>query len=285
MDWFRHYHGCVFNPKWRTVARRTGATLERVAFVWSSLLEHASSQQGEERGSVATWDPEIVADHLMCDVTQLKAIYIEMVEVGSIVQDRLEGWPRRQFTSDSSAERVRRHRAAKRLNGQDTDPGVTPCNVTSAFGNAPEQSRTDSEQIRTDSESEHSTSSPAESHDSHARAHEAAAPPGDDDAVTELIARVGPSGASPAQVRGMVRAWDACIPPPHVRRLIGEALMDTEVRKPIAWVNRRVGLVAADMAPRTTAPPEEETILDRANRMLAERAARRAAEEENRVIN
>ena len=52
----------------------------------------------------------------------------------------LRNWGKRQYASDSSTARVKRHREAKKMAGE------TPCNDVKRFCNAPEQNRT--EQIK-----------------------------------------------------------------------------------------------------------------------------------------
>jgi hypothetical protein len=66
-----------------------------------------------------------------------KAVFIESGFIDS--ENNILNWDKRQFVSDSSAERVKRHREKKK---QDD---VTQCNVTVT---PPEQNRTDTEQIQ-----------------------------------------------------------------------------------------------------------------------------------------
>lgn len=109
MDWFRHYHGCAFDPKWRTIARRTGQTIERVTFVWDTLMEYASGNN-RDRGSVHGWSAEIVADHLMCEVQAIERVRDEIERMGCIEDGRLAAWERRQPADPTAAERMRRYR-------------------------------------------------------------------------------------------------------------------------------------------------------------------------------
>jgi len=107
VNWFRHYTSSSFDPKFRTAARRASSTIERVAFVFWALCERAS-----EDGSgaiIKAFDPEPLADHLGCNVTDVTAI---VTALRGLVHDGevLTAWSTRQYVSDSSADRVKRWR-------------------------------------------------------------------------------------------------------------------------------------------------------------------------------
>lgn len=123
MDWFRHYHGCSTDPKWRTVARRTGQSIERVVWVWDNLMEYASDNE-DDRGSVEGWDAEVAADHLMCEVDAIEKIRAEFDRLGVVFEGRLSAWERRQPADPTAAERMRRYRERKRTQANE-EPAVT----------------------------------------------------------------------------------------------------------------------------------------------------------------
>lgn len=123
-DWFRSWHGAPTDPKWRTVARRAGVRPGDVAAVAWVLFDRAS--QAPDRGSIAGYDAEVIADALGYEPDEVQAIISAMEGKGVIVNGRLAAWdkyqPKREREQDDSADRVREHRAKKRH--------VTPCNAS-----------------------------------------------------------------------------------------------------------------------------------------------------------
>lgn len=107
MKWFRHYHGCLTDPKFGSIARRTGQTRERVLFVWLSILESAS--EADNRGEVTT-DIYAVADVLNCDEECIDAIWQEFEARGMIENGRVSKWNERNPDRDDSAARMRKKR-------------------------------------------------------------------------------------------------------------------------------------------------------------------------------
>lgn len=59
MEWFRWYHGCISDPKFSVIARKSGSQKPVVIAVWAALLEHAS--QSADRGSIGDVDQEFIA--------------------------------------------------------------------------------------------------------------------------------------------------------------------------------------------------------------------------------
>lgn len=120
MDWFRHYHGCAFDPKWRTVARRARSSIAVVVFTWDTLME-AASANGDDRGSINGWSVDVVADHLMCDAEEIQRVLDELVALGVIeAGGRLRSWDKRQPSDPTAADRMRRYRA--RMKAARNDP-------------------------------------------------------------------------------------------------------------------------------------------------------------------
>jgi hypothetical protein len=114
MDWFRCYHGAPMDPKWRVVARRVGIRPGDVAAIWSALMDCAS--QAEDRGSVAGFDAEVVAEAFGYPVEDVRNTYETLRNMGVVTPGfRLVSWERRQPKSaGTSTDRVRRHRAKKK---------------------------------------------------------------------------------------------------------------------------------------------------------------------------
>lgn len=107
MQWLRLYHDTPNDPKWRVVAVRSGQPVGNVLAVWMQMLVCAS--EAEERGTLEGWDDETVAAVLgypPAVVTVIRACMQGLVLNGL----RLTGWDKRQRASDTSAERVQRHR-------------------------------------------------------------------------------------------------------------------------------------------------------------------------------
>lgn len=127
VDWFRSWHGAPTDPKWRTVARRANCRPGDVAAVVWYLLDRAS--QADERGSIAGYDAEVIADALGYEPEVVAAIIAAMEDKNALSDDRFVGWEKYQpKRDDGSAERGRAFRERKR-----TQP------------NAPEKSREDTE--------------------------------------------------------------------------------------------------------------------------------------------
>lgn len=136
MKWFRHYHGCLTDPKFGSIARKTGQTRERAVFVWLSILESAS--EAEERGTVTT-DIEAIADTLNCDDGDVEAIWQQFAERGMIADGRVSKWDERNPARDDSAARQR----AKRE--RDADVTRTPRDSDAHVTRLDTESDTDTE--------------------------------------------------------------------------------------------------------------------------------------------
>lgn len=135
MDWFRWHHGTVTDPKFGLIAKRAGVPLPAVIAVWAYLLEAAS--MAERRGDFGTIDTEALDCMFALDDGKTAAIIDSMRARGMIAETQLCAWERRQpkrEREDSSADRVRAHRAAKKAAeaaaGNDTEGDVTPSNAT-----------------------------------------------------------------------------------------------------------------------------------------------------------
>jgi len=112
--WFRHYAGMMSDPKFGGVARRCSnvAGTQRVSradvlFVWGCILESAAERNSAE----FDWDADAIGDLLCCDTQLVQRVHDELEQSGLIEKGRICKWNDRQFTSDSSTERSRKHRA------------------------------------------------------------------------------------------------------------------------------------------------------------------------------
>lgn len=148
--WFRHYAGMMSDPKFGGVARFCKRSRAEVLFVWGCLLESAS----EYDSAVYSWDADAIAEMLAIETDQAQAIHDALEAKGLIASGKICSWDRRQFKSDDSAERVRKHRASKKSvsnqhnndtvtigNGDVTPPETeTETERSTSVANAPEVS-------------------------------------------------------------------------------------------------------------------------------------------------
>lgn len=144
MNWLRLWHEMPTDPKWRTIARRSGQSISTVIAVYNFLLVNASANS-DERGTLKNWTNEDVASSLDISEEDVAAVCREMQ--GRVLEgDKLAGWENRQpKREDDSSERVKKHRQQKPNPSNDPKRSVTQCNAQETDRNAPEeiQSRED----------------------------------------------------------------------------------------------------------------------------------------------
>ena len=127
-SWVRLWAGMTTDPKWQTVARKSGQPRALVIALFTHLMLEAN--EADDRGAVLGIDIEDIASALDCDEEAVEAILDAMN--GRVIEDgRLSGWDRRQPKREdsgdertgamSSTERSRLHRERKR--------GATQCNA------------------------------------------------------------------------------------------------------------------------------------------------------------
>lgn len=149
-DWVRLWHDLPTDPKWRTIARKSGQRVGDVIAVFNFLMVNASAN-AEARGTIAGFDPEDVATALDLDDTDVQAILSAMQ--GKVLDgERLTGWEKRQPKREdgTAAERKAawKERKAQELNASER---------TGTHRNAPE---TDAE-TDTDTDSSEANASDA----------------------------------------------------------------------------------------------------------------------------
>lgn len=141
--WFRHYAGMMRDDKLVRVSLRTGQTVERVLWVWGAILESASEINDDGRYDL---DAAEAAYFLRAAEADIRAIEASLADCGRLSEGRVAKWGDRQFKSDDSTDRVRKHRQSKSQgNGVDrarseksdrySNDDVT---ATKRRGNAPE---------------------------------------------------------------------------------------------------------------------------------------------------
>jgi hypothetical protein len=125
--WFRHYAGMMRDEKLVRVAVKTRQPIERVIWVYGAMLESACEVQDGGRFDL---DADEVAYFLRCDADDIAAIFAGLEIAGRIAGERIERWCDRQFESDSSRERVRKHRESKAKPSRNADKTLQPVTVT-----------------------------------------------------------------------------------------------------------------------------------------------------------
>ena len=92
-SWVRLWAGTTTDPKWQTIARKSGQPRHLVIALFTHLLMIAN--EAETRGSLDELSIEDTASALDCDEEQIDAILLAME--GRVIDDRrLTGWEKRQ---------------------------------------------------------------------------------------------------------------------------------------------------------------------------------------------
>lgn len=142
--WVRLWYDMPTDPKWRTIARKSGQPLASVIALFTLLMVNAG-ENTDERGTLRGWDSEDAAAALDMDVEAVCAI-IDAMQGKVLDGEKLTGWERRQpKRDDNSLDRVRAYRERKReeaFSSQRTETlgndDVTQRNAPVTQRNAPE---------------------------------------------------------------------------------------------------------------------------------------------------
>lgn len=143
--WYRAYTETVTDPKLGEVALVAGCSRSVAIAAWHCILESAAQANA---GGAFDATPRRVAVILGEPIATIEAVFAEMTALGMIGDATVKAWAKRQFESDSSTERSRKHREAKR-NGDATLQGrsATPPD-TEAETEKKSSLRSDSAQAR-----------------------------------------------------------------------------------------------------------------------------------------
>lgn len=100
--WVRLWADMPTDPKWRTIARKSGQPIPSVLAVFTMMMVSAGANS-DEKGVMADWCTEDVASALDMDEEAVDAIFNAMQ--GRVLDDcRLTGWEKRQpRTEDGTA--------------------------------------------------------------------------------------------------------------------------------------------------------------------------------------
>lgn len=189
--WFRFYSETLTDRKIDRICRITEQPKVVIIGAWSILM--ALANDSPIRGILLLTEDmpftlEELADEMGLPVNMALSILDEFERFDMLHQNDgtyyLTNWDKRQFTSDSSTERVRRHRERKQEEEQEdvaeadtVTVDAEPCNadvtLQERYSNAPEQSRSDTDQRQSRSDTDNNAGKPASA------ASESRSPPGD----------------------------------------------------------------------------------------------------------
>lgn len=133
--WYRAYEGTVTDPKLGEVAMVAECSRSVAIAVWHCILESAACQN---EGGTFDATPRRIAVILGEPISTIEAIFSELEALNLIKSGEVTSWKKRQYESDSSTERSRKHRATKR-NGDATlqDRCATPPETETETYNPP----------------------------------------------------------------------------------------------------------------------------------------------------
>lgn len=114
--WYRAYEGTVTDAKIGEAALVAGCSRSVAIAAWHCILESCCSAQ---RGGEFDTNPRRVAVILSEPPATIEALFAAFSEIGMVCNGAVTAWKQRQFESDTSAERSRKHRERKR-NGDAT---------------------------------------------------------------------------------------------------------------------------------------------------------------------
>lgn len=145
--WCRLWDDMPTDPKWRVVSRRCGRPVHQIISVFCVMMTNASTSQ--TRGTLSSWDDEVVAVSLDMEESEVAAIR-EAMQGKVLSGNELMGWEKRQpKREDPSSERVKafreREAATKRNVTHGNGHGVaeTLRSGCETAGNAPDKIRGD----------------------------------------------------------------------------------------------------------------------------------------------
>jgi hypothetical protein len=156
--WFRFYSEILSDRKLQRIGRATGQPAVTIIGAWSIIL--AIANDSPERGVLLLdedrpWLAEDLADEFGLDLATTERLLQEFQDWHMLHTEGVAlcvtNWQQRQFSSDSSTERVNLHRQRK---VKQSTP--VACNVSAPLQerdcNAPEQNRADTDQTRADTD-------------------------------------------------------------------------------------------------------------------------------------
>lgn len=126
MDWFRHFHRTMTDPRWIVVAASARSTPLVVGAVWCELMETASAAR--PRGNITSFDAASFAAFGGADAAEIVRVYDALKLYGRHDGTRLINWEKRNPKDATGAARQAKHKAKKRAARASGNalPAVTP---------------------------------------------------------------------------------------------------------------------------------------------------------------
>lgn len=125
--WYRAYEGTVTDPKLHEAAVVAGVSRSVAIAAWHAILESCAATRSNRFETT----PRRIAVMLGEPVAALDALFSALDELGMISGDTVPAWTRRQFDSDNSTERSRRHREARKETARNADATLQQRSATS----------------------------------------------------------------------------------------------------------------------------------------------------------
>ena len=119
--WFRHYAGMMRDEKLVAVALCAKQPIERVVWIWGAILESAAEIND---GGRFDFDADEAAHFLHIDVTECNVTVTALRNKDRVTGNKITNWNKRQWKSDDSTDRVRKHREAKKSNKNNSSETV-----------------------------------------------------------------------------------------------------------------------------------------------------------------
>lgn len=135
-SWVRLWSNMTTDPKWQTIARKSGQPRHLVISLFIHMMLVAN--EADERGDISAMSTEDAASTMDCDEEQISAILQAMQGRVIDANGRLSGWDRRQpiredsgnekTGASSSTERVRAFRERRRFSAHSDEPDTRTVN-------------------------------------------------------------------------------------------------------------------------------------------------------------
>ena len=291
-SWVRLWAGTTTDPKWQTIARKSGQPRALVIALFAHLMLEAN--EAEQRGSVSAIDVEDCASAMDCDEDQIVAI-LDAMEGRVIADGQLSGWAKRQPAREESdanergaltpAERKRNQRERERN-------GEKPLSIT--LGHAPSRDVTRCHAPEAEAEAE------AENPTQQAAAITQPPPARDDPAA----AGRDPVTSRALELTALLRQRGAAVQPgnPHVRRWAESGVTDAQALTALETADRRrcetgsanpvnaglLNAILADVQATERSPPRRRSLHEERAATLAALTGRnrnRDHDDEHRIID
>lgn len=141
--WYRAYEGTVTDAKLGEIAMVAECSRSVAIAAWHAIMESAASVNDGGRFDTTARRVAVV----LCEpIAVIERVFAEMSSLGMIDGQIIGAWKRRQYESDSSTERSRKHRNAKRngdatLQGRDATPPETETELETELPPRPPRKR------------------------------------------------------------------------------------------------------------------------------------------------